>query len=134
MLAAKEDAADVDGHDRVPRVDVGVDDRMVRLRHDPGVVVEDIEPAVGGHRVVDHALRVGLARHVGPDVRRLAAGLLDDAHRFVAGGFAELGDDDLGTFPGEDSGCHPAHPATAAGDDRDLAIESHDQALLRSQS
>ena len=73
VLAAEEDAPDVDGHDLVPGRDVGVDDRVVGLGHDPGVVVEDVDAAVGRDRVVDHRLRGGLVRDVGPDVRRLAA-------------------------------------------------------------
>ena len=42
-----------------------------------------------------------------------------------AGRLAVLGDDDLGALGREHLGRHPAHPAAAAGDDRDLALESH---------
>ena len=50
VLAAEEDAADVDGHHRIPGRDIGVDDRVVGLGHDPGVVVQAVEPAVRRER------------------------------------------------------------------------------------
>ena len=67
VLAAEEHAAHVDGHDRVPGRDVGVDHRVIRLGHDPGVVVEAVDAAVGRERVIDHRLGVGLVRDVGLD-------------------------------------------------------------------
>ena len=73
-LAAEEDAADVDGHHRIPGRDVGVDDRVVGLGHDAGVVVQAVEPAVGRDGMVDHRLRVGFAGDVGLDEGGLAAG------------------------------------------------------------
>ena len=77
VLAAEEDAADVDRHDLVPGRDVRVDDRVVGLGHDPGVVVEDVDPTVRGDRVLDHLPGAGLGRDVdldeaSPCRRRLA--------------------------------------------------------------
>ena len=125
VLAAEEDAADVDGHDLVPRRDVGVDDRVVGLGHDPGVVVEDVDPAVRGDGLVDHRLGARLGRDVDLDEARLAAVLADEADRLLAGRLAELCDDDLRAFGGEHPGGHPAHPAAGAGDDADLVGQSH---------
>ena len=64
VLAGEIHASNVDGHDLIPGLDRRVDDRMVGLRHDPGVVVEDVEAAVLLDRQVHHQLRVGLDRHV----------------------------------------------------------------------
>ena len=130
VLATQEHASDVHSHHLVPRVDVGVDDRMVRLGHDPGVVVEHVEPAIGGDGVVDHRLGVGLAADVHLDQGRLATGLPDEVDGLRPGRLAELGDDDLRALGGEQLGGDPAHPAAAAGDDRHLVVQSHGRDLL----
>ena len=95
VLAAEEDAADVDGHDLVPGRDVGVDDRVVGLRHDPGVVVQDVDAAVDLGRVLDHPRGRCLVGHVGLDEARLAARLPDESNGLLARFLVELGDDDL---------------------------------------
>jgi hypothetical protein len=54
MLAAEEDARDVDGHHPVPRFQVRVQDRPIAVGHDPGVVEHDVDPAeLACHPVID---------------------------------------------------------------------------------
>ena len=57
--------------------------------------------------------------------RGLAAGLRDEVDGLRAGRLAVLGDDHPGTLRGEQLRGHAAHPAAAAGDDRDLVLEPH---------
>ena len=126
VLAAQEDAAHVDRHDLVPDRHVGVGDRVVGLGHDPGVVVEDVDAAVGRRSRGrpspsrrprrDTSTRAKLAWPPWPRRCRTVS---------RAGLLTVLGDDDLGPPGGEHQGGGPAHAAPGAGDDRDLVGESH---------
>ena len=61
-VLAEEDALCVDVLNALPGIRLRVDDRRVVGRHDPGVVVEDVDAAVAlGRRAVHvlNALRVG---------------------------------------------------------------------------
>ncbi len=125
VLAAEEHAADVDGHDLVPGVDVGVDDRVVGGRHDPGVVVEHVQAAIRVDRRVDHRLGVGLPGNVGGDSDRLAAGVAYLPGGVLGGLRADVGQHQARALGREHPGRDPAHPAARAGDDRDLVLEPH---------
>ena len=98
---------------------------MVGLRHDAGIVVEAIQAAVRCERVIHHRPGIGFLRHIGADERRLATAGPNESHGLLASRLAVFGDDHLGAFCSEHLCGHSAHPAAAAGDDRDLALESH---------
>ena len=65
VLAAQVDALGVDVLHLVPRLDRRIDDRVVGLGHDAGVVVERVEAAVAPHRLAHQVGAILLARHVG---------------------------------------------------------------------
>src|SRR5258707_736103 len=116
---------DVATWDQVMAVNVRVDHRVVGLRHDPGVVVEDIDAAVRRNRLIDHRLRRGLVRDVRLDERRIATGLADEPDGLLAGCLTELRHDDLRPLGGEHLACHAAHAPAGPGDDRNLVGQAH---------
>src|SRR5436190_9437786 len=75
--------------------------------------------------MVDHGLGVALLGDIGLHERGLAASGANEFNGLSACRLAELGDDDLRALAGEQLRGDAAHPAAAARDDRDLALESH---------
>jgi hypothetical protein len=56
VFAAEEDALRVDVLNALPGVDLGLEHRIVVSRHDPGVVVEDVDAAVALRSGAEHLL------------------------------------------------------------------------------
>ena len=107
--------------------EVGLAVLLDRLEdHDPGVVDDDVEPAVAGDRGVDRALDVGVDGDVAGRRHRLAhAGgvqLLDRARRAFR---LVVGDDDAGAVAAEAQAGRQADAGRAAGDDHHLVVEAH---------
>ena len=89
VLGHPEHRLEVDGHHAVPPALVGLQHRAVAvLPEHAGVVVEHVERAEAPHALVDHALHVGLERHVADDGERLAAGRRSTAGHGVLRGLA----------------------------------------------
>jgi hypothetical protein len=84
VLAAEVDALEVDVEDAFPGRFVGGDDGGVLVRHDPGVVVENIDLAKLGDTLVDPALDVVAVDDVAGDREdRVAVGendLVGESH------------------------------------------------------
>jgi hypothetical protein len=123
FLDGEEHAFEVRVHDAVELV---FGDLGIRLEgRDPRVGEHDIEAAVpvadgGGERV-----EVGQTRRVGSD-REHAVAAVQCPGRGVQPGPVPAGDDHLRAF-GEQPSCRgQPHAARAAGDERDLAVESGD--------
>ena len=129
VLAGEIHASNVDGHDLIPGLNRRVDDRMVGLRHDPGVVVEDVETAERLDRQVRHGLRVGFDGDIGDDRHRLAACGADLADGFLGGLAVIVGHHHARSLGREPEGGHAPHAAARAGDDRNLVLESHARLL-----
>ncbi len=122
-LGAEKDAGLVDRDDPVPAVEpVRVADRTAG---NPGVVDQDVEPAVGRERLGDQCLPLRLAGDVDLCRAGLAAGIADlgrDALRLAA---ENVGDHDFGAFLREQTRLGLAHAVAGPGDDRDLVLEAH---------
>ena len=98
---------------------------MIRRGHDPGVVVEDVDPAICVDRVLDHGPRVVFLRNVGLNGARLPSGVRHGLDGAVARLLAHLGDDDLRSLLREHQGGDATHAASAASDDADLVGQTH---------
>jgi len=64
-LAAEEDAAEVDGHDRVPVLLLRLEQRLRITARDAGVVHHHVEPAAALYRRAHEPVEVVPARRVG---------------------------------------------------------------------
>ena len=101
------------------------------VAHDPGIVHQDVEPAVGVDGLLDHGAGILEAGDVAVVGRGLAAALGDDVHGEVgvptltlaADRAAQIVDDDLGPLLGQLHGVTPADAVPGPGDDGDLAVE-----------
>src|SRR6218665_3495729 len=90
-----------------------------------GIVDQDVDLAERAERLCDDPLRSILFSDIASDGDRLAAFGLDDALRLgCIVIFAQIGDRDVGAFPGIESRHRPADPAVSTGYDRDLAREA----------
>jgi len=120
------DTLEVDVLDAVPGLHRRVDDGVVLLRHDAGVVVERVEAAEAAHRLAHQALAVVLARHVGahedgvpaPGARALAR----QGGGLLARRLRDIGGDDARALRAEHAGGHPPHAAAGAGDDAHFVL------------
>ena len=118
-LAAQVDAGEVDLLHLAPRLEVGVEDRVVLRRRDAGVVEGDVDGAEGllgrGEQPVD----VLLARHVGVDVGE--AELLGQR---LAPRVVEVADHDGGVLLEEATDRRQPDAGDTSGHDGDLAVQS----------
>ena len=71
--------------------------------------MENVEPAVGLDRHIDHRLGVGGLGHVGARKNRLAAGRADRRHGLLATRFVDIDDHDARALLGKEFGRRPAH-------------------------
>src|SRR5439155_24558439 len=72
-LAAEEDAAEVDGHDRVPVLLLRLEQRLRITTRDAGVVHHHVEPAAALYRRAHEPVEVVPARRVGLEELSAAA-------------------------------------------------------------
>ena len=120
----EEHAVDIDLHDPAPIGDRGIDDAAAPA--DPDIVVEQVEPAEPGERLVDQRAALHLVDHVG-DERRGGAALLGDHRHGLRGGLGHDIDDQhagAGARQQHRRGAAIADAVigrAAAGDDRHLA-------------
>ena len=91
-----------------------------------GVVDHDVEAAEGLDRFRHHGVDLGFLRHVDGDV---AGGLADRLRHLPRALPVDVGDDDLGAFRGVKLADAAPEPRRTAGDDRNLAIETHEPFL-----
>ena len=128
VLAAQEHALGIDRLNAVPRVGLRDEDRIVVRRHDAGVVVEHVDPAVAPCRLRVHALHARRVAHVGLVEEALAA----FRRRLLAGLATDVRDANLRALRREqDRGLAP-DAARGARDDGDLAVEpAHQASVLR---
>src|SRR5690606_13062279 len=96
---------------------------------DARVVDEDVDGTELLPHAVDHGLDVGPARDVALHGDRPAAAAPDVGSGFLGlRGLADVVDGDVGALLGEDLGDAAADAAAAAGDERNLVLESHGDA------
>jgi hypothetical protein len=118
-LAAEVDAGEVDLLHAPPRLDAGVEDRVVVGWRDAGVVEGDVDRPVRRHGLLDqrpHLLGVG---HVAAHVP--AADLLGQRCPGLVG---QVGDDDRRALLGEPAYRRGPDAADASGDDRDAVLQA----------
>ena len=122
-LAAQVDRGEVDLLHPPPRVEVGVEDRVVLGRADPGVVERDVDRAVGVLGGPEERVDLVLVRHVDVDVRRHVgpAELVRRARAPAVVG--QVADDDLGALGDEPAYGRQADARAASGDDRDPVLD-----------
>src|SRR6266851_5191923 len=123
-LGAEEYAGLVDRDDAVPALDaVGAADRAARYA---GIVHQDVQPAIGRHRLGDQAAPLYLAGDVYFRGDRLAASCADVAGYHLGVISQDVGNHDLGALRGEKPRLGFAHAMSTAGDDRNLVFQTHD--------
>ena len=118
-LAAQIDAGEVHVLHSPPGVELGLEDRVVVGRRDPGVVEADVERAEtldGGRVHGGHARGLG---DIGVDVEPVD--FLRDGATLLVG---DIGHHDVGSLSSEPDGARAADAARRARDDRYLALES----------
>ncbi len=122
-LGAEKDAGLVDRDDLVPALDaVGVADRAAG---DPGIVDEDVEPAIGLQRFGDQRLPLRLAGDVDRRRAGFAAGVTDLGGDALGLAAENVGDHDSGALLRKEARLGLAHAVPRPGDDRDLVLEAH---------
>src|SRR5438552_1457726 len=97
----------------------------VRLALDAGVVVDDVQTAVLGDGVVDHAFDVFAPRNVGAERNGVTALPHDFGRGFLDLGLDDIGGRDLGAFGGENQRGGFAHAGAGAGYDGNLVGKFH---------
>ncbi len=133
-----EVALEVNLDDRIPLLLGHVEDRAVAK--DARVVDEDVEVAIGLERLLDEILAALPTRDVVVVGARLTAGRLDLIDRLLRGPVvgtraipfaAEVIDDDLGAFRGQEHRVRTTDPASGTGDDRDLSVKVSHRSSFR---
>ena len=119
---AEEDAAEIDGHDRVPVLLGRLEQRLGVGAGDRRVGDEDVQAAALA-RGRDETLDVGGARHVCLDVAAPFAQELAGARAALARALHEVGRDHVRTLVGESQCDRAADAGAGPGDDRDPAVE-----------
>ena len=129
-LSCKEAAFDMD---REHAIEILFSDLLERcLTPDPRVVDQDVEasePALHGGELVLQASRVG---HIADDRLAFAAGIPDDAYRFLRLGFENILHDHRCAACGEQTGMSPAHAAASPGNDGNAPFETRHRFSLLS--
>jgi hypothetical protein len=98
--------------------------KLLSLRM-PAFVDQDVRPAPGGERLLDHRGDCGLVGHRRVDCQRLTAGRRDLGRDPVRGILGEIVDHDLRTLAGEVERVRPSQPAARARHDRNPILKQH---------
>ena len=98
---------------------------------DPGVVVEDVQPAEAADGLVDQVPRLRPVAGVGGDADGLPARRADGGHGGVGGGRVEVAHDDPCPLARESKRSGAAEPRAGAGDESDAVMEAHAAAIPR---
>src|SRR5207248_1975330 len=123
-LGAEKDAGLVDCDDSVPAFEpVRVADRAAG---NPGIVDQDVEPAVGRDCLADQCHPFGIACHVDLRCGCSAAGGTDLAGHPLRVSFEYVGHDNPGALLRKEARFGFAHAVTGAGHDRHLVLQPHD--------
>jgi hypothetical protein len=130
VLAAQKDALGVDRLDAVPGFRFGRQDRVVVRRHDAGVVVDDIDPAVTAHRLREHRLHAIGTGHIGG----LEEGLPALGGRLLPRLPADVRDADPGALRREQERRLPADAARGARDHRHLSVQPSHQTSVETNT
>ena len=93
--------------------------------HDAGVVEEHVQSAERLLRLGHHVLAIAGLGDIGAAVGGIAARLLHHGDGLVAASVVHVDDQHRCAFAREEQGALPADAAAAAGDQRDLVLESH---------
>ncbi|MNO84921.1 hypothetical protein D3C76_762750 [compost metagenome] len=129
VLHAQPHTLDVDAHD-------GVELRLATLGQtalldlDASIVVGVVQPAIGGYQPFMQLAHIGLPGHVAGDEHRIAARIVDQAHRGFAADRVEVGHHHFQAFTGKSQRRRPANTRSAAGDQGYLAGKGHAHRLL----
>jgi hypothetical protein len=91
---------------------------------DAGRSDEHVDAAQLAHRSGDHRVVVGRVRGVDPRERSTPTHRLDLGDRLRAMLFEDVGDDHVGAFVGQAETARAPDAVAAAGDDRDLSLET----------
>ncbi len=121
-LHPEEDARLVDGHVALVLLERDVLDRAEAAG--AGVVEQDVQPAVLGHRALHGPLPVLGRGHVVVLVGRLAPQLAQVGHHLLPVGVGDVGDEHLRALLAQPVDRGPADPVRAAGDQGHPALES----------
>ena len=97
---------------------LGVEDRVVVRRTDPGVIEGDVDPAIGVVGNLEEVVHVDLVGDIAVDIG--ATDLLSNLGTEVVG---EIRDDDLGALLCEPADRRKPDPRAPARDHRDFAVE-----------
>jgi hypothetical protein len=131
-LAAQVDRREVDLLHPPPRIELGVEDRVVVRWADPGVVEGDVHRAEGVLRRPEERVHLLLVRDVDVHVRRVvgATELLDDPGSALV---VDVADHDLRALGGEPAHRRQPDPGATSGDDGHPSLDAscHMSALLR---
>src|SRR5438128_9754710 len=130
MLAAEGKPLDVDRHGPVPDRIAGGEDRLIGFIEDPGVVVEDVEPAEAVRCGLNEAGDIRLLRDITGDGHRLS---ISPADRLIDRLTVDVGGDDACAFPHEALSGRAAHAASGTRDERHLTLEPSQCSSLESR-
>ena len=127
VLAAEEDAAEVDRDEPLEVLDGVVLERHAETRRrDADVVEHDVEAAEAVHRAGDGRGHVASSCDTSQrSATAVAAGSLDLGHRLLGPVQVDVGADDRGALLGEAQRRRPADAGAGPSDDRDLVLEQH---------
>ena len=122
IFQAQEHAPEVDGDDPVPFLFGDVGGRFWLL-FGTGVVEGVVQAPESVHCLGERALHVLAAGHVAVDGEGLAAEVLDHPDRVPIALLVDVGNHDVGSFPGERQCGDAADAAGGTGHECDLAVE-----------
>ena len=129
-LAAEEDAAQVDSHDRVPVLLGRLEQRLRIAAGDARVADHHVEPSVvldrGRHEPVD----VGCARHVGVEVQATVAEQLRGRFTAFARLAHDVADDDPRALVCEAESDCATDSRASARDDRHSVLQPHRPSMV----